>query len=90
MAYLALLGALGWQARVALTRTRHAIGRSIVVGCCGIIGAVAAHNLFEDLHVLHLSVQLAAVWGLMEAMGNDGATSDTSDTSEVIPATSNK
>jgi O-antigen ligase len=69
-AYLGLLGVLGWQARVALLRTRHWFGRSIVVGCCGIIGAVAVHNLFEDLHVLHLGIQLAAAWGLMETIGN--------------------
>ena len=27
--------------------------------------AVAGHNVFENLHVLNLGIQLSAVWGLM-------------------------
>jgi hypothetical protein len=27
--------------------------------------AVASHNVFENLHVLNLGIQLSGVWGLM-------------------------
>jgi hypothetical protein len=27
--------------------------------------AVAAHNVFENLHVLNLGIQLSGVWGLL-------------------------
>jgi hypothetical protein len=39
----------------------------IVIGGCGIIATVAAHNLFENLHVLNMGVQLGAIWGLLAA-----------------------
>ncbi|HEX9439497.1 MAG TPA: hypothetical protein VF909_07445, partial [Roseiflexaceae bacterium] len=54
----------------ALRRANSTFRRSIVVGCCGIIAATAGHDLFENLHVLSMGVQLAAVWGLIDVLGN--------------------
>jgi hypothetical protein len=34
---------------------------------------VAAHNLFENLHVLNLGLQLGAVWGLLVCVERYGA-----------------
>lgn len=68
-AYLALIGTLAARA-VALAR--HADGlltRTVAVGCCGMIAAVAGHNLFENLHVLHMSIQMAAAWALLTCAG---------------------
>ena len=35
------------------------------LGGCGIMLAVAGHNIFENLHVLNLGIQLSGVWGLL-------------------------
>jgi O-antigen ligase len=70
LAYLALLAGVSYQALVALRRANGTFWRSIVVGCCGMIAATAGHDLFENLHVLSMGVQLAAVWGLISAIGN--------------------
>jgi O-antigen ligase len=66
--YLLLIAALIMQAKATLQQHTSWIMRSISVGCCGIIGAVVVHNLFENLHVLNMGVQLAAVWGLLAAL----------------------
>lgn len=65
LAYLMLIGAVAYQAVVALGKTNRTIWHTTVIGCCGIIAAVAGHNLFENLHVLSMGVQIAAVWGLL-------------------------
>lgn len=67
-AYLLLIGLLVAQARATLRRVNHWFARSAAIGCCGIIGAVAMHNLFENLHVLNMGVYLGAVWGLLTAL----------------------
>lgn len=64
-AYMALLGGLLPYAVRALRATRAGIWRAISVGCCGAICAVMVHNVFENLHVLNLGIQLAAIWGLL-------------------------
>jgi O-antigen ligase len=71
LAYLALLAGVSYQALAALRRANGTFRRSIVVGCCGIIAATAGHNLFENLHVLSMGVQLAAVWGLISVIGHN-------------------
>lgn len=68
MAYGLLLALLIVQARAALRVAGNWFWRGIAVGSCGIITAVAAHNLFENLHVLHLGIQLGAVWALLAAI----------------------
>lgn len=68
LAYLLLLALLAHQAYTALRHTRHWFLRCVIAGCCGIIGAVAIHNLFENLHVLNMGIQLGAVWGLLTSL----------------------
>jgi O-antigen ligase len=66
-AYLVLLALLVVQAYVTLRATQDWFWRSIALGCCGIMAAVMVHNLFENLHVLNMGVQLGAAWGLLVA-----------------------
>jgi hypothetical protein len=72
LAYLALLAGVLIQAVATLQRQNRTIWRSAAVGCCGIIAAVAGHDLFENLHVLSLGIQLAAVWGLLVVLRGPG------------------
>ncbi|KAB8139758.1 O-antigen ligase family protein [Chloroflexia bacterium SDU3-3] len=67
-AYLALLGASIWLAVRAMGRARGWLARSVAAGCCGIIAAVAGHNMFENLHVLNLGVQLSGVWAILAVL----------------------
>lgn len=62
--YLVLIGAM---AREALRARRVRLGTvwgAAAVGVCGIMAAVAGHNIFENLHVLNMGIQLSGVWGL--------------------------
>lgn len=66
LAYLALIGSAGY---LVIQARRHAQGiwqRSLLIGCGGIVAAVAGHNLFENLHVLSMGIHIAAVWGLLD------------------------
>jgi hypothetical protein len=36
-----------------------------VIACLGVVAAVAIHNLFENLHVLSMGVQLSTVWAML-------------------------
>jgi O-antigen ligase len=65
LAYLALLAGVVRQAIATLRAENGTIWRSAAVGCCGIIAAVIGHDLFENLHVLSMGIQLAAVWSLL-------------------------
>jgi O-antigen ligase len=65
LAYVALLGGVVRAGLVALRRAGSIFRHGTAIGCCGIIVTTAAHNLFENLHVLSMGVQLAAVWGLL-------------------------
>jgi O-antigen ligase len=67
-AYLALLTGVCRQALLALRQAGATPWRWVVIGSCGIIGAVLGHSMFENLHVLHLTLHLAAVWGLCSAL----------------------
>ncbi|HWQ13822.1 MAG TPA: O-antigen ligase family protein [Roseiflexaceae bacterium] len=69
LAYLVLIGAVVAQAVRALRRSSGTGLYGAAVGCCGIIAAVAAHNLFENLHVLNMGIQLAGVWAALAAIG---------------------
>lgn len=69
LAYLALLAGIVRQLRSALGGYNNIIKHSVAIGCCGIIAAVAGHDLFENLHVLSMGIQLAAVWGLLATIG---------------------
>jgi O-antigen ligase len=70
LAYLALLAGVAYQAVVTLRSVDSTFWRSVAIGCCGIIAAVAGHDLFENLHVLSMGIQLAAVWGLLVVLGD--------------------
>lgn len=64
VAYLALMGtALATCIRAARTGT-DGLARAVGIGAVGVTVAVMIHNVVEDLHVLNLGIQLAAVWGL--------------------------
>ncbi len=63
-AYVILvLSALATSLRAAL-RSPTEIGKALGIGAVGVTAAVMVHNVVEDLHVLNLGVQLAAVWAL--------------------------
>lgn len=66
-AYLLLVGATGYQALRAVRAARGWFWRGVAAGGAGIVAAVAAHNLFENLHVLNMGVQLGAIWALLVA-----------------------
>jgi O-antigen ligase len=66
-AYLALVGAAVALCIRGLRRAQGVIARGVVAGCCGMIAAVAAHQLFENLHVLNMTIQYATVLALAEA-----------------------
>jgi O-antigen ligase len=76
LAYLALLAGVSYQALAAVRRANSTFRHSIVIGCCGIIAATAGHDLFENVHVLGMGIQLAAVWGLVTRIAIDGELSD--------------
>ncbi|NNJ11397.1 O-antigen ligase family protein [Chloroflexales bacterium ZM16-3] len=67
VAYLLLLGAVGIHAARAIVRARGLLWRGVAVGCAGITAALAVHNLFENLHVLNMGLQLGTTWALLVA-----------------------
>ncbi|MBX0329077.1 O-antigen ligase family protein [Oscillochloris sp. ZM17-4] len=64
-AYLLLLGAVGLQAARAIRHARGLLWRGVAVGCAGVTAALAVHNLFENLHVLNMGLQLGTTWALL-------------------------
>lgn len=64
LSYLLLIGAMVREALRARVRLRGTVWGMAAVGVCGIIAAVAGHNIFENLHVLNLGIQLSGVWAL--------------------------
>jgi O-antigen ligase len=70
LAYLALIGRVIWQASRALQRTTDPVLYGAAIGGCGIIAAVAGHNLFENLHVLNFGIQLAVMWAVICAIAH--------------------
>ncbi len=70
LAYVALLAGVIRQAIATLRAENRTIWRSAAIGCCGIMAAVVGHDLFENLHVLSMGIQLAAVWGLLVILEN--------------------
>lgn len=65
MLYLALIAAIFLQALRLRRIGRGTVWEAVVAGGCGIIFAVAGHNVFENLHVLNLGIQLSGVWDLL-------------------------
>lgn len=63
-AYLWLIGtALAVALRAART-TQDALSRAVGLGAVGVTVALMVHNVVENLHVLSLGIQLAAIWAL--------------------------
>lgn len=63
-AYLWLIGtALAICIRAARTATDH-LGQAIGIGAVGVTVAVMVHNVVENVHVLNIGIQLAAIWAL--------------------------
>jgi len=71
IAYLALLAGLVRQASITLRSSTDIVWRSAAIGCCGIIAAAIGHDLFENVHVLSMGIQLASVWGLLTIIEDD-------------------
>lgn len=76
-AYLALLVAVFGLGISAVRRARPGFWKAVSYGACGIMAAVAGHNVFENLHVLNMGIQLSATWGLLSLAalhgGNQGS-----------------
>lgn len=69
VAYLSLIVTVCLSVFRALGQPQLSIlRRSILIGSCGMIAAVAAHSLFENLHVLHMPIQMAATWALAQSL----------------------
>jgi len=76
LSYVLLVGTMLFEALRMRRQLRGTIWGAGAVGVCGIIAAVAGHNIFENLHVLNLGIQLSGVWGLAicaQRWGNDTA-----------------
>lgn len=67
--YLLLLAVLigtGLRALHLLSQPgRDPFARALVIAALGTIVAVGIHNIFEDLHVLSLGIQLSTAWALL-------------------------
>jgi O-antigen ligase len=63
LAYLTLLGT-AVAISIRAWRSPDSLARAIGVGALGMTAALMLHGLVENLHVLNISVQIAAVWGL--------------------------
>ena len=72
-AYGLLLSLLALTAARALRAAQGWLWRGLAVGASGVVAAVASHNLFENLHVLNMGLQLGAVWGLLVSVERYGA-----------------
>lgn len=69
IAYLGLIGAVCYSISQAFNQSHQdPFRRSILIGSCGMIAAVAGHSLFENLHVLHMPIQMAATWALAQSL----------------------
>jgi O-antigen ligase len=70
-AYLLLIGGVLTTGISAARRARHdPFARALAIGGVGVVVAVAAHNLFEDLHVLSMDVHLSAIWALLAVINS--------------------
>lgn len=62
--YLWLIGSMLALTLQVIFRTPAGFERMLAIGAFGTIVSVGVHNVFENLHVLNLSIQLGAVWAL--------------------------
>ncbi|NOK58739.1 MAG: O-antigen ligase family protein [Chloroflexi bacterium AL-W] len=71
IAYLTLIIGVSYQTIRTLQHSVHLFQRSIMVGCWGVIAAVAGHSMFENLHALNMGIQLAVIWALSSVLSRD-------------------
>lgn len=48
------------------------LARALVIACLGTVTAVAIHNVFENLHVLSMGIQLSTIWALPSIVTRPG------------------
>lgn len=65
MLYLSLIASFVALALIVLVRAPAGFERMLALGAFGTIVSVGVHNVFENLHVLNLSIQLGLVWALV-------------------------
>jgi len=85
--YLALLGAVAAQAARAVRRARGWLWRGVAAGGAGVVAAVATHNLFENLHVLNMGLQLGTVWALLVLAERSGQGAPNGTPGSLVPGT---
>ena len=71
IAYLALIIGVSYQTIRTLRHSAYLFQRSIMVGCWGVIAAVAGHSMFENLHALNMGIQLAVIWALSSVLSRN-------------------
>jgi O-antigen ligase len=64
LSYLLLVGMMLREALRVHAQLPGTVWGMAAAGVCGIIAAVAGHNIFENLHVLNMGIQLSGVWAL--------------------------
>jgi O-antigen ligase len=86
-AYLLLLATLALAAARALRRTAGGdpLARALVVAGLGVVTAVAIHNVFENLHVLSMGIQLSAAWALFPIAAHGFAAAPAAPTTTATP-----
>ena len=52
-------------------RATSALGRAVAIGILGVLAAQATHNVFDNLWVHSMSVQVALLLGLVYAVGRE-------------------
>ncbi len=60
-----LIGSIAALALTVLLKAPHGFERMLTLGGFGTIVSTGIHNVFENLHVLNLSIQLGLVWVLV-------------------------
>jgi O-antigen ligase len=72
--YLLLLLVIVVTALQALRSTtgRDPLARALIIATLGTVTAVAIHNIFEDLHVLSMGIQLSTIWALPTIAAQSG------------------
>ncbi|MBI5303475.1 MAG: O-antigen ligase family protein [Chloroflexi bacterium] len=71
LAYLALWGAAFWQAWRAI-RVARGWQRGVAAGLLGMLVALSVHNLFDNLFVHGIAVQVGIGLGILEEITNSG------------------
>jgi O-antigen ligase len=66
-AYVVLIGSVVYLALRIILCGYSSFERMLALGAFGTIVSVGVHNVFENLHVLNLSIQLGLIWALIIA-----------------------